>query len=109
MGGDLVELLREAPLRVPQIEGFLHPQPQTGSVAAELAQAREGRRGLFQIAPVQLRIMEDLDQQAGSDDLFAMSWDDGGAAVGVFEKVVTTPNSYDLETQSSELCDQLLA
>ena len=53
--------------------------------------------------------MEDLDQQAGSDDLFAMSWDDGGAAVWVFEKVVTTPNSYDLETQSFELCDQLLA
>jgi hypothetical protein len=53
--------------------------------------------------------MEDLDQQAGSDDLIAMSWDDGGAAVWVFEKVVTTPNSYDLETQSFEPCDQLLA
>ena len=39
MGRDLVELFGEAPIRVPQIEGLLHSQPQAGSVAAELTQA----------------------------------------------------------------------
>ena len=39
MGRDFLELIGEAPLRVPQIEGFLHAKPQTGTVAAELAQA----------------------------------------------------------------------
>ena len=38
MGWDPVELFGEAPLRVPQVEGLLHSQPETGSVAAELAQ-----------------------------------------------------------------------
>lgn len=65
--------------------------------------------GLFQFASVELGISEDLQKQAWADGLFAMSRDHGGAAVWVFEKVVTTPNSYDLEAQSFELCDQLLA
>ena len=39
MGRDLVELFGEAPLRVPEIEGLLHSQPETGAVAAELAEA----------------------------------------------------------------------
>jgi hypothetical protein len=38
MGWDLVELFGEAPLRVPQVEGLLRSQPETGPVAAKLAQ-----------------------------------------------------------------------
>jgi len=65
--------------------------------------------GLFQIASVELGFSEDLQKQAWADGLFAVNRDHGGAAVWVFEEVVTTPYSHDLEALSFEPRDQLPA